>query len=163
MRVTVKKEKVELAVQRGAGLGVYGSIFASGPLTGFPWRLIERAVLSVQVTVFVFVGSDRSSCVGNGREIGLTRRASGTRSRSAPDFANLDGQFSWDNPPQRVARDLLRPLLLNRFSVTALEAVVRRAEQQGTPAPAAIIHRIGSYHERQGYQEASRWLAKEQT
>jgi glycosyltransferase involved in cell wall biosynthesis len=61
--------------------------------------------------------------------------------------------FSWRNPPGRIARDVVRPLVLNRLSVALLLWWARTAERTGGCASAAVIRRIGNYYERLGYQQ----------
>ena len=63
--------------------------------------------------------------------------------------------FSWRNPPGRIARDMLRPLLLNRLSAALLMRRAQAAERAGSCASAAVISRIGNYYERLGYRQRS--------
>jgi glycosyltransferase involved in cell wall biosynthesis len=60
--------------------------------------------------------------------------------------------FSWRNPPGRIARDMVRPLLLNRLSAAVLVRRAQAAERAGSCASAAVICRIGNYYERLGYR-----------
>ena len=64
--------------------------------------------------------------------------------------------FSWRNPPRRIARDLLRPLVLNRLSVAVLLRREQAAERAGRCPSAAAVRRIGNYYERLGYRHSAR-------
>lgn len=60
--------------------------------------------------------------------------------------------FSWHNPPARVLRDLLRPVVLNRLSVEALLLAARLLERHDGGLAAHLSRRIANYHERKGYR-----------
>lgn len=68
--------------------------------------------------------------------------------------------FSWRNPPLRLARDMLRPFLLNRVTVAGLLPFARYMEKRSGVAPSFPSRRIGHFYERQGYRAQWRELRK---
>lgn len=67
--------------------------------------------------------------------------------------------FSWHQSPQRIARDLLRPLLLNGLTANTLELAARLLQRNNRPLPDPLARRLANYYERQGYsQEMQRLL-----
>ena len=71
--------------------------------------------------------------------------------------------FSWGNGPRRVLHDLLRPAVLNRFTVGGLLFLARRWQASGRETPYAVSRRIGNYYERKGYQHKTRDLERQRS
>lgn len=61
--------------------------------------------------------------------------------------------FSWQQSPQRIAKDLLRPLLLNGVTANALELVARLLQRNNQALPDPLARRLANYYERQGYKQ----------
>ena len=68
--------------------------------------------------------------------------------------------FSWRNPPLRLARDVLRPFLLNRVTVAGLLPLARYVEKHSGVAPSFLSRRVGSFYEREGYHTQWRELKR---
>lgn len=68
--------------------------------------------------------------------------------------------FSWRNPPLRLAVDLVRPFLENRFTMGAFLSMARHLETHSGRAPFFLAHRLGSFYERRGFQVRERELRR---
>lgn len=66
--------------------------------------------------------------------------------------------FSWHNPPGRLLHDILRTLLMNRGTATGLLTLIHLFQASNRDIPAGLVHRLGSYYERQGYRKQLRKL-----
>lgn len=63
--------------------------------------------------------------------------------------------FSWGNAPRRVLHDLLRPLFLNRLTVSGLMHLINWQRRRGGSVPYALTRKIGAYYEREGYRRTT--------